>query len=608
MPDTADLLLLLTALLLPWLGGCFWVALLGAGDSSTPGSLPVRMGYGLFLGYAGVQATVLAWNAVAGSLDFWPIFLVQVCITLAGAGLWWWRRPRPAQQAIASDATPRFARILFWFFAVWALLHLAFAAIEIVHRPIFPWDAWFNWLYRAKAWYLSGELFLMDAPIDWLRGEANAAYNVAGNEYPTFSPVMGLWAAMALGQWSETLVNLPVLFCGIALGLAIYGQTRQLGLPAWAAAMCSYLLLSIPLVGTHLSLAGKADIWMAGFTGLGFVALLRGLIEQKTKQLLLGLGMVALGIATKAEGSVWFFAALLMCGLVLHPRITLACCVLATLTATLGVLMKVTYVDLPVLGGIGIADNRLHIPLLGSYGILHFELLDDYRDNFFASGTWHLLWPFIFLAIITASIQGNIRVRWTLLAFFAVLAATQFVIFEGTEQGQWAEDWTAINRLPLHFAPALVFSFFVIARHTELPSLASVHAATLKVPVAALGMAMLLGVIFLTIRYPGDGGKPVVFPAESMQIRIGDGVLEAGVGRITRFDNNIAIISSHPITVDAAQMPVLEVETRGDNTKRATFFWRRMQDSAELYSINIPARGRDYVDLSTAPDWSGIIT
>ena len=72
------------------------------------------------------------------------------------------------------------------------------------------------------------------------RGEFSAPYNVSGNAYPTFSSVIALWAALALEEWNEPFVNVPVLFCGVALALAMYGQARECGLPRWAAVFGAY--------------------------------------------------------------------------------------------------------------------------------------------------------------------------------------------------------------------------------------------------------------------------------------------------------------------------------------------------------------------------------
>jgi hypothetical protein len=189
-----------------------------------------------------------------------------------------------------------------------AALHLLFASIEIIYRPIFPWDAWLNWMYRAKAWFYVGSILPMDAPATCISENATAKYNVAGHNYPSFPSIIALWASTAPGRWSETLVNRPVLLCGLAMPLGLYGQCRELEIPRWLAAFSAYLLLSIPLVGNHLALAGQADGWMMEFTGLGFTALLVGLVSASRFQIALGFTMVALAIGIKNEGLPGYFS------------------------------------------------------------------------------------------------------------------------------------------------------------------------------------------------------------------------------------------------------------------------------------------------------------
>ena len=280
-PEPGAIALLLTALLLPWLGGYVWVGTLARRFSQHPVHVCSQLGYGLFLGYAGLQGLVLAYNSATGGVTFLPI-MALVIVAVALGGYLYLKSPRyfsaMSSRTTVANSNP-LENALLWLLVAWTCIHLVFVAIEILHRPVFPWDAWLSWLYRAKAWFFAGEILVMDDPDSWVRGTGTALYNVAAPNYPTFSPILALWSALALGQWSETLVNLPVLFCGMALGLAMYGQARDHALPPWAAALAAYLLLSVPLIGSHLALAGQSDIWMAGFTGLGFVAILRCLIQ-----------------------------------------------------------------------------------------------------------------------------------------------------------------------------------------------------------------------------------------------------------------------------------------------------------------------------------------
>jgi len=612
-----DYLQLLIAVLLPWLTGFFWLAAAARRYSSEGANITGQIGYGLFLGYASLQGIALAFNSIAGEVRFLPILSILALVTVIGGLLFTSSRTMPPRNTTAGygrQSQPgRLHQMLFWLFVSWTTAHLLLVAIEIVYRPIFPWDAWLNWMYRAKAWFYSGHIFAMEQSADWLRD--GSGYNVAATHYPTFAPVLALWAALALGYWSETLVNLPVLCCSVALGLAFYGQCREYGLGKWPSALGAYLLLSIPLVDTHLSLGGMSDIWMVGFTGLGFVALLHGLIRDRPAQLVLGLGMTAIGIAVKLEGTVWLLAALLTLGLARHTGKTILLLLALACAAGIGWALGITHLDLPVLGQLGVVEGRMHIPLLGSYDLQSFDLWDDYRDNFFSSGTWNLLWILIMLGAACLKLLPAGSLRRTILAFYGVLLFAQLFIFEATETGQWAEDWTAINRLPLHFTPALVFSLVVVGQallEKTWPSrerLAGGKKILLAAPLAGLLIAMGGGLAYLLLSYPlnpESAGKH--FTGREMHIVVGGGRQTKGADIVESYQNNIAIVSSGPLMLDTSQYGLVRIETVGASRSRAAFFWRNGNGPDDLHSTELTGGGIHWINLDDQPDWQGIVS
>jgi hypothetical protein len=607
-----DYVRLAIAILLPWLGAYFWLAVTARRLSNRRANRAELLGYSLFLGYAALQGIVLASNTLFGGVSFAPVLLALAVATLAGGIFYIKGSERTANLAPTAPRghESRLSQVLFWLLLSWAALHLLLVAIEILHRPVFPWDAWLNWMYRAKAWFYSGQVFLMAPPEGWFNSTADAPYNVAGHHYPTFVPVLALWAVTALGQWSETLVNLPVLCCGIALGCGFYGQCRGYGLASLPSALGAYLLLSIPLVDTHLSLAGQADIWMAGFTGLGFVALLHGCIRGDRVQLLLGLVMTALGIATKTEGAVWFLAALLIVGLAMRTRATLLAISVLVALALAGWAVGITYLELPLVGRLGVSEGQLHLPLLGTYSLQSFDLWDDYRDNFLLSGTWHLLWPFILLSVIGLPFLPAGPLRRTLTAFYLVLLAAQLFIFEGTQSGQWAEDWTAINRLPLHFAPPLVFAVLLGAQGLATFRQSGEAGGILAVlPIASLAITAVAAVAYLLLAYPtGSGSKPASFDPMQLRTVVGGGRQTEQARVIDHYPNNIAIVSSGPIALDPAGYDLARVATGGTNQNRAALFWRNGKGPDDLHSTPISGRGIRWIDLAEDSRWRGQIT
>ncbi len=474
------LLTLYAGLLLPWLGGTLWLTFADAQFNSSNQSNRFRQaGYGFFLGYAVLFIAIMAGNKFSGEVS-WPGLMIFLLVFAMSGVFATWRSSRSSiSTALPSQATPvapmnTFGKTLTAIMLVLMLVHLVFITVEIFTQPVYPWDAWLAWIYRAKAWFMAGNMENVISTADWATATSANIYTIDAWLYPLFPSVVPYWAALSLGSWSETLVNLPVLFAGLALGMAIYGQCREHGLSVAASLITCYLLYSIPLLGTHLALAGYADIWMAGFTGLGFVALMRGAITRDEPgnsgfQMLLGFLMVLFGIWVKNEGAVWFLAAIAMLILATcRPRVPILMMVATVVIALIVFALGLTHIDIPLIGQLGIVNGRLAIPFIGNFALELHNVQHVYWDNFLKMGSWNLLWVFVIASLLLGFKSPNVvsgyRARRTALSFILIFMATQLFIFGFTDQGLWADTYTAINRLPLHFIPALLFAVVVIAQ------------------------------------------------------------------------------------------------------------------------------------------------
>lgn len=463
-----EFLTLTAGLLLPWLGGAFWLVVIEARVS--PEARPNRMrqiGYGFFLGYAFLFLAIMACGRMFDQIS-WPWIMVLLSV-LTAFGAVAHRLSARAADAMPTEHVPlgKVGKALLMFLAAWIGVHLFFAASEVFSRPLYPWDAWLAWVYRAKAWYLAGGMVDVVSPARWAAASSADVYTIHAWTYPRFPSVIPFWTALSLGHWSETLVNLPALLASFAIGLALYGQCREAGLgPLLAVAAC-YLLFSVPLFATHIALAGYADLWMAGFAGLGFLALVGGAICERRFQTLLGFLMLTLAIAVKNEGAVWFLSALLMQALISFRLRTVAIAgtALATVVWISHVAFGISHIEVPLMGTLGVVNNRLEIPFIGSFALEIHNVWRVYLDNFFMLGSWNLLWLLVAASMLIA-VSGRKRsaspVRRAGLAFVFVFLACQLFIFGFTDQGIWADTYTAINRLPLHFVPALIFTAFII--------------------------------------------------------------------------------------------------------------------------------------------------
>jgi len=474
------LLTLYSGLLLPWLGGAFWLAFIESQFSDNTQANRFRLtGYGFFLGYAVLFLAIMTSNELTGTVS-WPGLMTFLLIFAISGGVAVWKT-RSKLHAPPLDTKTPLSKPLRGLAAVILILttvHLVFMTVEVFTQPLYPWDAWTVWAFRAKAWFLTGGITEMTGSAGWVSATATDVFSTTGWGYPLFPSIITYWAAASLGHWSETLINLPLLLAGLSIGMALYGQCRESGFNVSISLLCCYLLYSIPLFGTHIALAGYADLWMAGFAGLGFVALLRGSIIQDTTfkvntQLLLGLLMIALGILAKNEGRIWFLAAMAM--LIVnrfHLRILLLSFLVFTAVILLAFALGITTIQIPLIGTLGYSGGQFIIPFIGGVSIEVHDIWQPYLKNFFTLGNWNLLWVLV-LACLMLSIQSRRHpLQRASLVFIGLFLATQLFIFGFTKQGLWAANFTSINRLPIHFIPALLFSAFLLlrSRFEQLPT------------------------------------------------------------------------------------------------------------------------------------------
>jgi len=469
------LLTLYAGILLPWLGGALWLMFADARfNGDVRPNLYRQLGYGFFLGYAVLFMAVMGSHRLTGAVS-WPALMTFLALFALGGAIALRLGKKPGHSApppLAAPATPATKTLLVLAIALMAI-HLVFIGVEILTQPLYPWDAWLVWVYRAKAWFLSGGMTDMVSAGEWARASTADVYTMHAWQYPPFPSVVPYWAALSLGRWSETLINLPVLFTGLAMGMALYGQCREQGFNVPVSLIACYIFFSIPLIGTHLALAGYADIWMAGFAGLGFVAVMRGLATGAATagagaQIGLGLLMILFSAWVKNEGMVWFLAAAVLIVLATcRARVPVLILGAAVIVVLLAHALGLDYLDIPFIGRLGVVDGRLAIPLIGSFRLEAHDVTRPYWDNFFRMGNWNLFW----LAVAGSLVVGFLslrrsagrRARRTALSLILVFLAVQWFIFGFTDQGLWASKYTAINRLPVHFVPALLFAVLMIA-------------------------------------------------------------------------------------------------------------------------------------------------
>ncbi|MEP4485937.1 MAG: hypothetical protein ABJ013_09935 [Halioglobus sp.] len=625
-------LTLLLGLLLPWLVGVVWLRasekILKSGEQSHIAS---QLGYGFFIGYA-ILFGCLHLADQLNALSYWPIVCALAILAIAGVAAG--KMLGSTSHASGTAPLPKKStkhHWLFWLLLGLTCLHLLLNAWEVFYRPVYAWDAWTTWIYRAKVWFFSGDIYQLASPKAWLADPEGATHAIPAYRYPTFPSVIPLWAVISFGHWSDSLVNTPVIGCGIALALALYGACRHEGLSSTFAMAAAYALISLPIIGAHLSLAGYADIWMAGFTGLGLVALLRGLIHASTFSTVLGIALLAMSVCLKYEGLAWLMIGVALMTITLiasKPPLRLAMA-LALAAFLIAIALGVTSVELPALGVMGIKGNFLYVPGLGRYELVTYNVLPIYVESFFARSSWHLLWSLTVLALIGLLFIHNRRAAAILFLFYLLFAASQMLIFGATEKGKFAELNTAVNRLIIHFLPALIFALVLTSHQlvkqwrykpkaenaeecAEESGEESDTSINLTMALAPLGSIVLViaGVwIFTTLSTaPASNDtsalpESISFQPQNFAPMMGGGRLEAGSLVINRFDRGMAIASVAPITIDTQHYPALSYDLNIEGSSTAMFFWRNAATPEDIQMTLIDPPGNSTLFLADNAQW-----
>lgn len=454
----SDLLLLSMALLLPTATGCAW--LLPGKREWRPGTLPMLLGYGHIVGLLLVALLMLLVDALGLKLSFPLLGGLLVMVTLSGLLLRtrWKSGPYSYPYPPIVSPEPRWLRWLALLLLALLLARWIGFALEVVWRPLFPWDAWMNWAPKARVWFEHRELVPFVPLHEWLQQREPDVYTLGVWHYPPLVPLLQLWPALALDRWDESLINLPWLSGGVALGLAFYGQLRLLGCGFGHALLFTYLLLSLPILNVHIVLAGYAELWIVIFYLPATLALLRWYRERDPRQGLLALTFALSLPLIKIPGLVWLASFLPALAVLLLPLRWLIALAATTLLLIAWYLAVGWQFDLPGLGTVALTTERLSVPRLLDTPLSYEPAVwAALRTHLGLYANWHLLgWllpPILLLAVFRHPRERTVWAVTTLLLTGLLFLG---LVFFFSERADWIIDGTTTNRALLHVMPLAV--------------------------------------------------------------------------------------------------------------------------------------------------------
>ena len=457
-----DVIALWIGWLLAWaIGVAALLALRGPSMSITrPGEFAFIVGCGWFVGQFFVTLS-MRLLAIA-HVPFGIVSIGAPLAALAALAAWIaWRRHdqvslRDMKAALRVTPSVDLAnehRVLWFALLGWLALRFGLLLIEVLRRPLYPWDAWTQWATKARVWYDLRTIVPFGGESAWLAAPVGSVYYDAAPNYPGTVPLTQVWSATLLGRWDDALINLPWWLTAVAFGFALYGFLRQARMGPLMALLGTWLALSLPILDAHVALAGYADLAMSTYLTLTALSSLRFVRTRDWADLVLALVLAAACVVIKNPGKVWL--------LVLIPGILVAW------LPRNGLRIAAACFGVAAVGALVL--TRIGLTILGYHLQLEFDMpWNGLSEAYFTFANWHLL----FYGALGVALLGwrHLLSRELAPLTIIVAAGVAFLLFgfAFTNARLWVEDQSTVNRATLHLAPLIVVWMLMTFREWSL--------------------------------------------------------------------------------------------------------------------------------------------
>lgn len=424
-------------------------------DRVMPGAFPGRTsvvwGNGMLAGLLLVPLLIRLTDSTGAALSFSTIALIVAALIVLLASARRWCIARGSGQPLAEPANQRLSapqKLLLVLLVLLIVLRLVTLGLELLWRPLFPWDATMHWATKAKVWFDSKSLVPFVENEQWLELGGAGVFTDHHPGYPVTTPLLQTWVSLSLGRWDESLINLPWLLCCLGLLAAFYGQARAAGSTVLTATVFTYMLLSMPLLGTHVALAGYADLFLGAVYCAAIMAFHNWSLGRGRGQAMVAIFFALCCPLIKNEGLFWLLTFIPGVIVVLLP-VRRALTLLAAGVVVLALALLLVPQDLAVAGH-SLADLNLRYRPGALAGIATSILIQD---------NWHLLGYLLvgltpLVLVLRKSASGKLAVVAATLLSAMVLFLFLFLC---TRYSRGAMHFTAVGRISLHLIPALTF-------------------------------------------------------------------------------------------------------------------------------------------------------
>jgi len=444
------------ALALPALIGVLWLGLFV--PPTTVGRTTLVWGNGLLAGLLVIPMLMRLLDALGVPLSFGATASAAGgLILLAALAHLYWQRESAGRVLQKSEwcNLPQSHKILIAFIGTLLAVRLTTLGLELLWRPLFPWDATMHWATKARVWFDAGRIVPFVENKEWLELSGDGVFTDHHPDYPITTPLLQVWMNSAIGRWDESLMNLPWLLCLLGLGSAFFGQARVSGAGLAVALVFCYFLLSMPLINTHVALAGYADLFLGACYCAALMAFHNWSVHRQPWQAGMAVFFALSCTLIKNEGFYWLLTFIPALVVVMMPgrkaALLLSCLLLATIF-----LLALFPPDLVIAGH---SLNRLD---------LHYrpEALAGIGSIFWLHDSWHLFAYLLILVLPLGLIRSGSRVN-NYLGIIAALASAVglfLILFLFTDYSGGAVRFTAVGRIAVQLMPGLVFLAMLLSR------------------------------------------------------------------------------------------------------------------------------------------------
>lgn len=494
--------------------------------------------------------------------------------------------------------------------------YLLLIFLNNVFRDIFPWDAFTTWIYRAKAWVTTNQASSFMPINQWLANDA-AGFSIAAAHYPISVSAIAAFSASVSGVWSDQTASLPWFFASCASCMVLFGLCRfQTPHSYWSPLIACVMLTTSPLVHLHGALAGYADIWVMGTSGMGLAGLC--LWSQRREKQLLSISFLLLGLGCmwKLEGWVWLALGLAAFSAEIVGR---RFCVrtLLAVPVILTIIWILQPVDLGMLGVWGVTNNVFQFGPLGSFAMLPQNPLWNYVEMTFWRTNFLLAMP-LYLAALAVLALWQRRVALVFLLMGVGIACIHFFIFGLSPYSHFAQLGTATNRVLLQTLPVFIVTIIAAGQYmwAQLNRTGETHVTpgrikTYGVTLAGLALAATLPLVMLTVEATGDEtGTDGKLHYDASELRAVVGKWIQGEQGFQFAGENVPIgVAKVPLASPGINPPrYLIAESWMASPETVSFYWIN-DETPRVHSIPLIVSGYSVIDMAGHTDfWRHSVT